>query len=118
VQESFDEVYGIPADDDFWQVPTADRGGENLFADATYDRGAMTLHVLRTTIGDRAFFTVLKKWAARDPQQPATTAQFRALAEQVSGKRLGTLFDEWLYQPGKPAGLAEGAASPGTSPRR
>jgi aminopeptidase N len=103
VQESFDEVYAIPADDEFWQVPTADPGAENLFADATYDRGAATLHVLRQTIGDRAFFTVLKRWAARDQHQPATTAQFRALAERVSGKRLGTLFDEWLYQPDKPA---------------
>ncbi|MFC6540582.1 M1 family aminopeptidase [Nonomuraea salmonea] len=32
VQESFDEAYARPADDDFWQTPTADPGGpQNLF---------------------------------------------------------------------------------------
>jgi aminopeptidase N len=103
VQELFDDAYATPADDDFWQVRTADPGPADLFADATYDRGAMTLHVLRTTIGDRAFFTVLKQWAARDLRRPATTAQFRALAERVSHRDLGALFDAWLYQPGKPA---------------
>jgi aminopeptidase N len=103
VQQSFDDAYATPADDDFWQVPTADPGPADLFADATYDRGAMTLQALRTTIGDTAFFTVLKRWAARDLRKPATTAQFQALAEQVSHRRLGTLFQAWLYEKGKPA---------------
>jgi aminopeptidase N len=103
VQESFDAAYARPATSRFWQVLPADPGAEDLFAGAVYDRGAMTLHVLRATIGDRAFFTVLRRWAARDEQRPATTAQFVALAERVSGRRLDALFDTWLYTAGKPA---------------
>jgi aminopeptidase N len=103
VQEFFDEAYARPATSGFWQVLPADPGAEDLFAGAVYDRGAMTLQVLRTTIGDRAFFAVLRAWAGRDLSRPATTAQLLALAEHVSGRQLDALFETWLYTPGKPA---------------
>jgi aminopeptidase N len=103
VQQAFDTAYGRAPTSAFWQVPPGDPGAEGLFAGAVYDRGAMTLHALRLTIGDDAFFTVLKRWAARNQHRPATTAQLLALAEQVSGEQLDALFDAWLYTPGKPA---------------
>jgi aminopeptidase N len=62
----------------------------------------MTLQVLRNRIGDRAFFTVLKTWAAQHRYGNATTAQFIALAERVSHRDLDGLFRAWLYTPGKP----------------
>ena len=40
LQEQFDAVYGIPADDEFWATPPGDPSPETLFAAATYDRGA------------------------------------------------------------------------------
>ena len=103
LQESFDAAYARPATSSFWQVLPGDPGAEDLFAGAVYDRGAMTLQVLRTTIGDRAFFTLLKRWAARDLHRPATTGQFLALAEQVSGQQLDAFFTTWIDTPGKPA---------------
>ncbi|GAA2866170.1 M1 family metallopeptidase [Nonomuraea rubra] len=104
VQAAFDEAYARPAEHEFWQTPTADPGGpENLFHAPVYDRGAMTLHVLRTTVGDDTFFAILRAWAGRYRYGNADTAAFIALSERVSGKDLGALFDAWLFKPGKPS---------------
>ncbi|GAB3970641.1 M1 family metallopeptidase [Actinoallomurus acanthiterrae] len=93
-----------PADDAFWQVKPGDPGpGENQFADAVYDRGGMALQALRAKVGDRAFFTILRTWAARKRYGNATIPEFVAYAEQVSGQQLGDLFQTWLFTPGRPA---------------
>ncbi|MEV0618104.1 M1 family metallopeptidase [Nonomuraea sp. NPDC050404] len=104
VQAAFDEAYARPAEDEFWQSPPADPGGpENLFHAPVYDRGAMTLHALRLEVGDDAFFAILRAWAGRHKYGNADTAAFVALSERVSGEQLDTLFDAWLFKPGKPA---------------
>jgi aminopeptidase N len=103
-QEIFDYTYhtAYPADDPFWQVPPGDPGADDLFNGAVYDRGAMTLHVLRQTIGDQAFFRLLRAWPTRHHDGNATTAQLVAMAERISGQELSELFDTWLYTPGRP----------------
>jgi aminopeptidase N len=68
-----------------------------------YFRGAMTLHVLRLTLGDAAFFRILKTWAQSREGDNVTTAQFIRLAERISGQQLDDLFQTWLYTAGKPA---------------
>ena len=78
----------------------------------------MTLEALRERIGDAPFLRIMRRWYADHRYGNVTTAQFVALAERVSRQDLGEFFDEWLYQPGKPAGLADGAAATGTSTRR
>ncbi|MER5717965.1 M1 family metallopeptidase [Streptomyces sp. NPDC002132] len=102
-QASFDALYATAADDDLWAFPPGDPGGgRNIFDTPVYARGAMALHALRTAVGDRAFFRVLRAWADRHRHGHGTTAQFERLAEQVSGKELSGLFHTWLYAPGKP----------------
>jgi aminopeptidase N len=64
----------------------------------------MTLQVLRERVGDKAFFTILRRWAARNADGSVTTRDFHALAERVSGKQLDRLFRVWLYVPEKPKG--------------
>ncbi|MGP4093797.1 M1 family metallopeptidase [Nonomuraea sp. KM90] len=104
VQAAFDQAYATAAEDEFWQTPTADPGGpENLFHDPVYDRGAMTLHVLRREVGDDAFFAILRAWAGEHKYGNADTAAFIALSERVSGRQLDALFDAWLFKPGKPS---------------
>jgi aminopeptidase N len=93
----------IPADDPFWQVLPANPGPENQFDNAVYDRGGMTLQALRTAVGDDAFFQTLQMWTRMHRYGDATTAQFIALAEAVSGQQLDDLFNTWLFTPGKPA---------------
>jgi aminopeptidase N len=101
-QQQFDEAYATPGDDELWSVLPGDPGPADMFAGAVYQRGAMTLQVLRTTIGDDAFAKVLRQWAGRDRDRPVSTDDFRALAEKVSGQYLDGLFRTWLYTPGKP----------------
>ncbi|WP_173924431.1 M1 family metallopeptidase [Agromyces sp. Marseille-P2726] len=101
-QESFDEILAIPADDEFWASEVADPGPLGLFTDPVYDRGAATLHALRVEIGDAAFFELAKTWVERYGGGTASTEDFMALAEEVSGQQLDTLFKVWLSTPSKP----------------
>ncbi|MET0491774.1 MAG: M1 family metallopeptidase [Actinoplanes sp.] len=101
-QEIFDYLYQTePAG--FWTVAPAEPGPSEIFGGAVYDRGAMTLHQLRLTIGDEDFFTLLRTWVAEHKYGNGDTAQFIALAEKVSGQQLDELFQAWLYTPAKPA---------------
>ncbi|WP_030045553.1 M1 family metallopeptidase, partial [Streptomyces resistomycificus] len=102
-QQIFDGLYARPASDGLWEFPPGDPGsGANIFGTPVYARGAMTLHVLRKAVGDRAFFRVLRAWAAQHRDGHGTTPQFVRLAERQSGKDLGGLFHTWLYKAGKP----------------
>jgi aminopeptidase N len=78
-------------------IPPGDPGPENLFAPTVYERGALLLHELRKTLGDDAFFNVLRRWAAEHGDGNATTDELVALAEEVGGVELDDLFDLWLY---------------------
>jgi aminopeptidase N len=103
-QDQFDERYaGIPADDAFWSVEVADPGAAGIFDDAVYDRGAMTLQALRTTVGDDAFFEIVRGWATENAGGNVSTAAFVAYAERVSGADLTAFFDTWIYSTSKPA---------------
>jgi aminopeptidase N len=106
VQQQFEDATSVPAGDPFWTVPIGDPGPDRIFDEAVYVRGAMTLHALRQTVGDDAFFRILPEWAARRAGQNVTTEEFVAFAEQVSGRQLDELFTAWLVTPEKPAGLS------------
>ncbi|MFC6148446.1 MULTISPECIES: M1 family metallopeptidase [Mumia] len=102
-QEIFDATYASnPADDPFWDLVIGDPGPDHLFDGAVYDRGAMTMHQLRVTVGDDDFFAILRGWAARYEGSNVTTPQFIAFAERVSGQQLDGLFDAWLYTGSRP----------------
>ena len=101
-QQHFDEVMATDAADEFWTVPPGDPGAADLFAEATYSRGAATLHALRGVIGDKWFFSLLRKWTTRNEGGNVTTADFVALAEKVSHQQLDDFFQTWLYTPEKP----------------
>ena len=63
-----------------------------------YDRGALTLHALRLKVGDAAFFRILKEWFLRHKNGNASTADFIALSEEISGQDLDGFFQAWLYE--------------------
>ena len=76
--------------------PIGDPGVDDLFGVGVYLKGALTLHALRTEIGDDAFFETLRTYASRFAGSTATTADFITVAEDVSGRDLDTLFSAWL----------------------
>ena len=101
--EAFAALLAQPADADLWSPPPANPGNPaNLFGSPVYDRGGMTLQALREKIGDKKFFTILRSWYQEHRYGNATTAQFIALSEKVSGADLDAFFTTWLYTPGKP----------------
>ena len=104
-RQLFDRAYAAPATDTHrWNPPPGDPGGPaHLFDGSVYQRGAMTLQVLRDRVGDDTFFRILRDWTSQHRYGTATTADLVALAERDSGLDLGPLFDSWLFQPGKPA---------------
>ncbi len=77
-------------------TPPNDPGADGLFTDAIYLRGALTLHALRITIGDSAFFDLAKQWTAKYRFGTATTAEFIALTNAVTGRDLTDFFHAWL----------------------
>jgi aminopeptidase N len=98
------------------ESPPGTPGPDHLFGTSVYRRGALTLHALRLTVGDEAFFAILRSWAEEHKYGAGDTADFIALAKQkapqIPAARLDTLFQEWLYGktlPALPAAAAGGS---------
>ncbi len=102
VQEQFDRIASISPDSGFWTLLIGDPGPDRLFDAAVYLRGGMTVHALRTEVGDDAFSRILTEWTTRRAGENVTTEEFVVLAEEVSGQDLAALFDTWLMTPERP----------------
>ncbi|MFE0426720.1 M1 family metallopeptidase, partial [Streptomyces sp. NPDC058953] len=99
--DSFAEAF---ADDANWAFPPAEPpSAEQLTEAPVYGRGAMVLHQVRRAVGDRVFFELLRGWPAAHRHGNASTADFTAYAEKLSGKDLDKVWDVWLYGDGRPA---------------
>jgi aminopeptidase N len=75
----------------------ADPGPRDMFDDRIYKRGALTLHALRTHIGDTNFFALLKDWAERHRHATVVTDDFVDLAGRYCDDSLRPLWAAWLY---------------------
>ena len=71
-------------------------------AHPVYERAAMALHQLRLTVGDRAFFRILKEWPAAYRHRNADARDFIAFCEKLTGRDLDGLFRTWIYEDGRP----------------
>ena len=69
---------------------------DELFGEVAYTGGAVALHALRLTVGDEAFFAGLQQWVATYLDSAASTDDFRAVMEDVSGMDLATYFTTWV----------------------
>jgi hypothetical protein len=82
------------------------------FNGPVYNKGAWVLHTLRYYLGDTTFFRLLHRWAYPDSLMEgvtdgtqcrlATTDDFLAIAETVSGTTLDWFFEVYLRQVGIP----------------
>ncbi len=79
-----------------------DPPADNLYNVSVYERGALTLHALRLEVGDETFFNILRTYHDRYRYGNACTADFIAVAEEVSGLHLGEFFEGWLYAQAMP----------------
>ncbi len=67
-----------------------------MFDDRVYKRGALTLHAVRLTVGDDAFFPMLRDWLAQNLGGSVTTEEFTEFASEHTGHDLTEVFDAWL----------------------
>lgn len=77
--------------------PPGDPAADDLFNGGVYVRGGLALHALRLEVGDEVFFDILKTYAERYKYGNATTEDFLAVINEVSGKDLTNFLDDWLY---------------------
>jgi aminopeptidase N len=82
-----------------------DPGPDSLFDRTVYLRGALTLHALRLEVGSEKFFDILRVYAERYRYGNASTDDFIAVAEEISGRDLEQLFHDWVFEATMP-GLA------------
>lgn len=82
--------------------PPGNPPAADLFGAAVYVRGAWTLHALRLKVGDETFFQIIHTYYDRYRGGHATTADFIAVANEVSGQALDDLFQAWLYDEAVP----------------
>ena len=114
-QEIFDALYAgdyyqdAASNDAVWDFPPAEPPSAARISDSpVYERGAMVLHKIREAIGDKAFFGLLKGWAAAHRHGNASTADFTSYAEEYARKAapdvdLTPIWDDWLYGKGRPS---------------
>jgi aminopeptidase N len=75
---------------------------EPVTSGITYQKGAWVLHMLRNLVGEANFKKGIRSYYAKFYNANATTDDFRAVMEKVSGKDLKLFFKQWLYQPINP----------------
>jgi aminopeptidase N len=79
----------------------SDPGADLMFDDRVYKRGALTLHAVRTAMGDEAFFALLREWASRHRHALVTTDDFRALVTETDPDA-AALLTRWVDRPELP----------------
>ncbi len=67
-----------------------------------YQKGGWILHMLRQEVGTERFWMAIREYYQRYRNGNASTAELRAVFEQVSGKPLEWFFTQWLNRPGVP----------------
>jgi len=75
---------------------------EDMFDLISYNKGGAILHMLRNYLGDKAFFSGLKKYLTDHQYRSAEVSQLRLALEEVSGKDLQWFFNQWFYGAGHP----------------
>ena len=68
----------------------------------SYQKGAWILHMLRQQVGNTVFRKIIQTYYAQFAGKNASSADFVAVAEAVSGKKLKAFFTQWLTKPGLP----------------
>lgn len=66
------------------------------FSARVYFKGAIVLHMLRSMMGDSAFFSAMKIYLSHQ-YQSVTTEDFISACETSYGKSLTWFFDQWVY---------------------
>ena len=73
-----------------------------LFGGAVYDKGSVVLDMLRTYMGDDAFFSSVRNYVDSYAHGVATTSDLVDEVSLVAGEDMQWFFDQWVYRVGDP----------------
>lgn len=73
---------------------------EEMFDGHSYNKGGRILHMLRSYLGDDAFFKGLNNYLVSNKYKSAEVHQLRLAFEEVSGEDLNWFFDQWFLSKG------------------
>jgi aminopeptidase N len=74
----------------------------NLLNANNYQKGSWVLHMLRSQLGDDAFFRGLRSYYLAHKESTASSDDLRTALEKASGKDLKAFFARWVYGTGHP----------------
>jgi aminopeptidase N len=75
---------------------------EQMFDGHSYNKGGRILHMLRSYLGDEAFFEGLSKYLKTNAYKSAEFQQLRLAFEEVCGEDLNWFFNQWYLSSGHP----------------
>ncbi len=75
---------------------------EDMFDAHSYNKGGLVLHMLRTYVGDEAFFTSLNKYLTDNAFTEVEADELRLAFEDVTGEDLNWFWDQWYFAAGHP----------------
>ncbi len=74
----------------------------DLFDRHLYEKGGLVLHVLRAELGPELFWKGVGVYVRRHAFGLVETRDLQRALEEVSGRSLGRIFEQWIYRPGHP----------------
>ena len=70
----------------------------DMFSHArVYAKGWMVLRMIRQQTGNVLFQSILETWASRHEYDSATTGDFKAVVEDLTGEDWSLFFDQWVF---------------------
>jgi aminopeptidase N len=75
---------------------------EDMFDQHSYNKGGMVLHMLRSYIGDEAFFAALNLYLTRNAYTAVEVDELRLAVEDITGRDMIWFFDQWYHKAGHP----------------
>ncbi len=89
---------------DLFPIPivTRDINDPVEYVGNVYDKAGWVLHMLRSQLGDEAFFRAIKHYLEANRLQNVVTADLVKAIEESTGTNVDPFFDQWIYGAGAP----------------
>lgn len=75
---------------------------EDMFDLVSYQKGGRILHMLRSYLGDEAFYASLNKYLTDNKFSNGSAVKLKIAIEAITGKDLNWFFDQWYFGNGHP----------------
>ncbi len=74
----------------------------DLFDRHLYEKGGITLNMLRVHLGEELFWKAIRRYAISRRSSNVVTPDLQRAIEEATGRNLDWFFDQWVYGAGHP----------------